>query len=245
VTGRCHVTARVTVILALLALPAAAEAPIGPLGPAGAPASAFPAPARPVAPIVSDHWSSEDARDRAGEAEQVLRILAVKPGMTVADVGAGDGYYTVRLARRLGPSGRVIAEDVMADYLDKLQRRVARETLANVTFDLGEPHDPRLPPQSVDLVLMVHMYHEVAQPYGLLYNLLPALRPGAKVAVIDLDQPTVQHGTPRDLLTCELQALGFRQLSWDALGHQREYLAVFAPAAAAPTPERIKPCAGG
>lgn len=242
-TRRLGFTARV-ILAALFAVPALAEAPIGPLGPAGVPASAFPAPARAVAPIVSDHWSSEDARDRAGEAEQVLRILAVKPGMTVADIGAGDGYYTVRLARRLGPTGRVIAEDVMANYLETLQRRIAREKLANVTVDLGEPHDPRLPPQSVDLALMVHMYHEVAQPYGLLYNLLPALKPGAKVAVIDLDQPTVQHGTPRDLLTCELQALGFRPLSWDALGRPGEYLAVFAPPAAAPAPARIKPCHG-
>jgi len=205
---------------------------------------AGPAPRSTGCPIVSDHWSTEAQRDREGEAEQVLGLLAVAPGMMVADVGAGDGYYTVRLARRVGPTGRVIAEDVVADHLDKLRGRVARERLANVTLGLGEPHDPRLPARAVDLVLMVHMYHEAAQPYGLLYNLLPALRPGAHVAVVDLDQPTARHGTPRALLACEFQALGFRQTQWHWLHRPLEYLAVFEPPTAAPAPDRIKPCSG-
>src|SRR5690349_20239397 len=87
-------------------LSAAAEVPsppsIGPLGPAGVPASAFPKPARPVAPIVSDTFSTEEARDRDGEAAQVMRFLGIGPGMTVADIGAGGGYYTVRIARQIG-----------------------------------------------------------------------------------------------------------------------------------------------
>jgi SAM-dependent methyltransferase len=221
----------------------AAPPAIAPIGPAGAPASAFPKPARPVAPIVSEQWSTEAARDRDGEAREVMDVLKIGPGMAVADVGAGSGYYTVRLARRVGPTGHVIAQDVMPAYLDGLQRRIAREKLTNVTLGLGEPHDPRLPPSSVDLALLVHMYHEVEQPYGLLYNLLPALRPGARVAVIDLDQPTEQHGTPRAVLLCELKALGFRQTRWGWLRRKREYLAVFEPPAAPPAPDRIKPCA--
>ena len=151
---------------------------IRPLGPPGVPAQFFPLPHRPVAGIVAEEWATEETRDRDGEAEQIMNFLGVGPGMTVADLGAGAGYYTVRLAKRVGPVGRVLAEDVVPAYLAKLQERVSREHLDNVTLVLGEPHDPRLPFRSVDLVLMVHMYHEVAQPYGLLFNLLPALRPG-------------------------------------------------------------------
>ncbi len=99
-----------------------------------------------------------------------MELLKIKPGMTVADLGAGSGYYTVRLARRVGDTGQVLAEDVMPVYLRKLQQRIERERLNNIKLGLGEPHDPRLPPRSTDLVLMVHMYHEVAQPYGLLYQ---------------------------------------------------------------------------
>jgi len=195
-----------------------------------------------VAPIVADEWSTEDARDQQGEAEQVMRLLGVRPGLAIADIGAGAGYYTVRLARAVGPSGQVIAEDVVPRYLEALGRRVASERLGNVVLDLGEPHDPHLPRRSVDLVLMVHMYHEIEQPYGLLYNLLPALRAKARVAVIDLDRPTPQHGTPLPLLACEFQALGFRETARDRLGDKRAYLAVFEPPTEAPAPERIKPC---
>jgi SAM-dependent methyltransferase len=234
--------------VALLALPAltgptAADAPIGPLGPAGLASNAFPKPIRPVAPIVSEIWSTEAARDRDGEADQVMDVLGIGPGMTIADVGAGSGYYTVRLARRVGAGGRVIAEDVVPRYLDDLQRRIERERLGNVILGLGDPHDPRLPPGAVDLVLMVHMYHEVEQPFGLLYNLLPALRAPARVAVIDLDQPTVQHGTPHALLVCEFHALGFREIQWRWLHRKGAYLAVFEPPAERPAPDQIKPCA--
>jgi SAM-dependent methyltransferase len=215
---------------------------IGPLGPPGVPANLFPVPHRPVAGIVSEEWSTEDARDRDGEAEDIMNFLGVGPGMTVADLGAGAGYYTIRLARRVGSTGRVLGEDVMPAYLAKLQQRINQEHLGNVTLVLGEPHDPRLPYRSVDLVLMVHMYHEVAQPYGLLFNLLPALRPGARIAVIDLDQPTEQHGTPRTLLLCEFHGLGFRQTHWGWLRGKSEYFALFEPPAQLPKHEAIVPC---
>ena len=130
----------------------------------------------------------------------------------------------------------------MPATLWKLQERVSREHLDNVTPVLGEPHDPRLPVRSVDLVLMVHMYHEVAQPYGLLFNLLPALRTEARVAVIDLDQPTEQHGTPHALLLCEFHSLGFRQTHWGWMRGKSEYFALFKPPAQPPKHEAIVPC---
>ncbi len=215
---------------------------IAPLGPPGAPANVFPKPLRPVAGIVSEVWSSEEARDRDGEAEQIMNFLKVEPGMTVADLGAGSGYYTVRLARRVGPTGQVLAEDVVPAYLQRLQQRIERERLDNIKLGLGEPHDPRLPPRSTDLVLMVHMYHEIGQPYGLLYNLLPALRPGARIAVIDLEQPIEQHGTPHALLLCEFKKLGFRQTHWGWLRDKHEYIALFEAPAQTPRHDNIVPC---
>ena len=215
---------------------------IRPLGPPGVPAQFFPLPRRPVAGIVAEEWATEEARDRDGEAEQIMNFLGVGPGMSVADLGAGAGYYTVRVAKRVEPTGRVLAEDVMPATLWKLQERVSREHLDNVTPVLGEPHDPRLPVRSVDLVLMVHMYHEVAQPYGLLFNLLPALRTEARVAVIDLDQPTEQHGTPHALLLCEFHSLGFRQTHWGWMRGKSEYFALFESPAQPPKHEAIAPC---
>ena len=215
---------------------------IVPLAPAGAPASAFPAPSRPVADVVTDTWSDEDTRDRAGEADTVMALLRVRPGMHVADVGAGSGYYTVRLARRVGANGRVVAQDIMPEYLRKLRDRVRRDSLANVTVALGEPHDPRLPAASADLVMLVHMYHEVEQPYAFLHNLRRAVKPGGSVAVVDLDRATNRHGTPAALLGCEFRAAGYRQTAMHTLPEGSGYLAVFTPEGAAPEPSAIRAC---
>lgn len=212
--------------------------------PPGLAVERFPKPERPVANIVSDQWSSEDGREKAGESAKVMDLLAIRPGMAVADIGAGAGYYVGRLSRRVGPEGRVVAQDVERKYLDRLRQRVARERLGNVSLVLGEPHDPRLPPRSVDVALLVHMYHEIAQPFGLLANLVPAMRPGGRVAILDLDAPTQAHGTPRALLLCELAAVGYREAAWHWIEGRSVYLAVFEPPAAPPEPERIVPCGG-
>jgi len=166
------------------------------VGEADGQAARFPAPDRPVAPITTPAYSTEAARDAAGEADRVLDRLSVKPGTRVADVGAGDGYYTVRLAKRLGPGGTIYAEDVTKSYLDRLSARLARERIAGVTLVHGTPSDPRLPSQSVDLALLVHMYHEIEQPYEFVYRLHGALALGGRVAIIDNDKPTEKHGTP-------------------------------------------------
>jgi predicted methyltransferase len=233
--------------LAVSACSAAAPEPAAPsaaAAPPGLAAERFPKPERPVAGIVSDQWSSEDSRERAGEADKVMELLGVGPGMAVADIGAGAGYYVGRLSRRVGREGRVVAQDVERKYLDRLRQRVARERLGNVSLVLGEPHDPRLPPRSVDLALLVHMYHEIAQPFGLLANLVPAMRPGGRVAILDVDGPIQGHGTPRALLVCELAAVGYRQTDWHWIEGRSVYLAVFEPPAEPPEPERIAPCGG-
>ena len=214
-----------------------------PLSPPGLPADSFPAPDRPVAPIITDTYSNEDRRDAAGEAERVMDLLGVRPGMRVADIGAGSGYYVVRLSPRVGPEGRVYAQDIVPEYLERLRQRVQADRLSNVTFGLGDPHDPRLPQGSIDLALLVHMYHEIEQPYGLLYNLAESLAPGARVAIVDNDRPTGNHGTPPALLRCELAAVGYQEVAMHDLGEAGGYLAVFEPPVGEPPPPgRLRAC---
>jgi SAM-dependent methyltransferase len=203
----------------------------------------FPKPDRPVAPIITPAYSTEEARDRAGEAPRVMDRLGIRPGLRVADVGAGDGYYTVRLAQRLGPGATIYAQDVERRYLDRLAARLARERIAGVTPVHGMPNDPRLPPASVDVAILSHMYHEIENPYEFLHRLRAALAPDARVAVIDVDKPTTAHGTPPALLRCEMAALGYRQIDYVSLAPADGYLAVFAPPATLPAPEAIRPCA--
>ena len=231
------------VALAVSACSAAApDATLPAAAPPGLAAERFPRPQRPVAGIVSDQWSSEDSRERVGEAARVIDLLGIRPGMTVADIGAGAGYYVRRLSPRVGPGGRVIAQDVERSTLDRLGQRVSRDRLDNVSLVLGEPHDPRLASRSVDLALLVHMYHEITQPYGLLVNLVPAMRPGGRVAILDVDGPVLAHGTPRALLSCELAAIGYREVAWHWIEGRSVYLAVFEPPAESPEAERIVPC---
>ena len=208
------------------------------MAPPGTPAAAFPKPDRPVADIVSPIWHSETERDEAGEPRQVVRLLGIKSGMTVADIGAGSGYYVTRLSPIVGPTRRVIAEDVTPQYLNALSKRVRELGLKNVTIGRGEPHDPRLPAGAVDVAILVHMYHEIAQPYALLYNLVPALKPDARVGIVDAFTPTAEHGTPPDLLRCELAAVGYREVSFDRLANTDAYLAIFAPP---PLADRARP----
>jgi predicted methyltransferase len=212
----------------------------------GAPAVAFPKPDRPVADIVSPIWHDEKERDDAGEPHQLVRLLSIQSGMTVADIGAGSGYYVVRLSPIVGPRGRIFAEDVVPKYVRGLRRRVRALGLQNVTITLGEPHEPRLPVDSIDDAILVHMYHEIAQPYALLYNLVPALKPGARVGIVDAFRPTSEHSTPPSLLHCELAAVGYREISIDRLMGSQAYLAIFAPPSVASRtrPEAMVACRG-
>ena len=202
----------------------------------------FPPADRPVAPITSTKWSTEEARDRVNEADDVMDSADVRPGMTVADIGAGDGYYTVRLAPRVGATGRVLAQDIQPEVIERLADRVARERLDNVSLKLGAVDDPRLPAGSFDRVFMVHMYHEIGEPYAFLWRLRPALRAGGQVIVVDGDRPIAQHGTPFRLLVCEFEAVGYKLVSYDDKAHAGGYLARFVPGGKRPAPDAITVC---
>jgi SAM-dependent methyltransferase len=199
---------------------------VGPLSPPGVPASAFPSPTRPISSIVSPQWTDEATRDAAHEADTVMALLGLRPGTAVADIGAGSGYYVARMAKRVTSTGVVYGQDIMPRYLRYLRERVDRDELNNVRLVLGDPHDPRLPKASVDVVTMIHMYHEIEQPFGLLTNLVPALRPGARIAILDMNRRTDQHGTPPALLRCEMEAVGYQQQSFHDLGIDG-YVAIF------------------
>lgn len=202
----------------------------------------FPANARPVASIVSPRWSTEAARDKVDEAEAVMDHGGIKRGMTVADIGAGEGYYTIRLSKRVGNKGRVLAEDIVPATRDRLAERVAREALDNVSVRLGMPADPKLPAGSFDRVLMVHMYHEIGEPLAFLWNLRPALKPDGLVVVVDADRATDRHGTPPALLDCEFRAVGYERVSRTTVPSAGGYLATFRAAGPRPAPDAIHAC---
>jgi len=204
----------------------------------------FPKPHRDVAPIVGDSFSTEDARDRLGEAEQVMQLAGIRPGMWVADVGAGEGYYSVRLSPVVGRRGRVLAEDIVADVRDRLAQRVQREDLDNVAVSLGEPDDPKLPPHSLDRVFLVHMYHEVSSPYAFLWHVRDSLKPGGLVIVVDADRPPQRHGLPPAQLKCEFAALGLEMHAFQPIESGDAYFAAFAPVGPKPAPGDIKACKG-
>ena len=202
----------------------------------------FPKAEREVAPIVGGTFSTEDARDRAGEAEEVMELAGVAPGMSVADVGAGEGYYTVRLARVVGAKGRVLAEDIVPEVRDELSDRIQRERLDNVAVKLGTTDNPMLPTASFDRVFMVHMYHEVTAPYAFLWHLRESVKPDGLVVVVDSNRPVRQHGMPPNELKCEFAALGLQPVKYHVLSGGDVYLMSFRLAAPRPAPDKIRAC---
>jgi ubiquinone/menaquinone biosynthesis C-methylase UbiE len=205
-------------------------------------ANGFPEAARPVAKTVSGSWSNEPERDRRGEAEAVMHAAGVKSGMTVADIGAGEGYYTVRLSARVGAKGRVLAEDIERTFHDRLADRVYRDRLDNVSVKLGRPADPGLPPHSFDRIFMVHMYHEIQEPYEFLWNLRPSLNPDGLVAVVDADRPTQAHGTPPALLDCEFRTVGYTLVERRTMPQAGGYLALYKAEGERPQPRAMEAC---
>lgn len=206
-------------------------------------ARAFPKADRPVAPVVSTRYSSEEARDRLNEANDIMDHAGIRPGMTVADIGAGEGYYTVRLAKRVGPTGRVLAEDILDEVIDALGQRINRERWDNVSVRLGTPDDPKLPEHSFDRIFMVHMYHEIDEPYAFLWHLRPALKPDGEIVVVDANRPTAQHGTPPKLLSCEFSSVGYQLIHMEPRPAAGGYIARFRAAGGRPAPDSIRPCA--
>lgn len=141
-----------------------------------------------------------EAPDRAiwQKPDEIMDALHIADGATVADVGAGAGWFTVRLARRVGPRGRVYAEDIQRPMLDAINYRVGREGLTNVRTVLGTPEDPKLP-DGLDAVLIVDVYAEVANPVSLLSDVARALEPQGRLGIVDFTREGHGPGPPMDL----------------------------------------------
>jgi SAM-dependent methyltransferase len=167
-------------------------------------------------------------RDERLQINRVMDILGIAPGKVVADIGAGSGWFTVRAAKRLGESGLVYAVDINPEAIRYIDERAKKEQLQNVKTILSKADDPLLPAHSVDAVLLLKTYHEVAQPVTLLRNLRPALRPGAKVGIIDRNGNGEDHGVGRDVILGEAKEAGYKLIdSYDFVkGDKMDYFLV-------------------
>lgn len=149
-------------------------------------------------------------RDKKLQIDRVMDLLGITAGKNVADIGAGSGWFTVRAARRVGPAGAVLAEDINPLAIEAIGKRALTENLSNVRTVLGAADDPRLPAGSVDAVLMLKVYHEIAHPLVFLKALRPALRAGAKVGIIDRNGNGANHGLDHDVVVKEMGEAGFK-----------------------------------
>lgn len=171
-------------------------------------------------------------RDQRLQVNRVMDILGVASGKAVADIGAGSGWFTVRAARRVGESGVVYAVDINPESIRFIDDRARKEQLHNVKTILGKADNPLLPKDSVDSVLLLKTYHEVARPVDLLENLRQSLRPGAKVGIIDRNGNGEDHGVSRDVVVREAAQAGYRLLKqYDFVkGDKMDYFLVLVPA---------------
>ena len=155
----------------------------------------------------------EPGREKRLQIDRVMDLLNIKPGKTVADLGAGSGWFTVRAARRVGANGRVVAEDINAKAISYIQQRAQREHLANIVPVLGSADDPKLTPNSLDAALMLKVYHEIAHPPLVLANLRAALKPGSRFGIIDRNGNGGDHGLKESIVRDEVEHAGFRQVA--------------------------------
>lgn len=160
-------------------------------------------------------WLDREERDVEEEPDRAIEALDLKTGQTVADIGAGSGYMSVRMAKRVGPTGRVYAEDIQPQMIELLEQRLAKEKIANVTPVLGLIDDPKLPEASIDLMLLVDVYHEFSEPQKMLRGMRAALKPGGRLVLLEYrkEDPTVpiriEHKMTVGEAKLEVEAEGF------------------------------------
>ena len=169
----------------------------------------------PVMGVGGAGWLERPEREDEEAPSKALDALDLKPGMVVADIGAGSGYYASRIAKRVGPTGRVYATDIQPGMIEILDRRIKSEGLSNVTTILGGMDDPRLPPASIDLAIMVDVYHELQQPQLFLQRLKGTFKPGGRLVLLEFrkEDPKVPilevHKMSVAEVKQELEAEGF------------------------------------
>lgn len=177
-------------------------------------------------------WLDRSERVQEEEPDVALDALKLVPGSTVADVGAGSGYMTVRMAKRVGPAGKVYANDIQPQMLNLLRQRLDREKIPNVELVLGTYDDPRLPANSVDLILMVDVYHEFSQPQAMLRRMRESLKPGGRLVLLEYrkEDPSIpirpDHKMSVAEAKMEIEAEGFTLGSVDGR-LPRQHILVF------------------
>ena len=169
----------------------------------------------PVMGVGGAGWLERPERESEEAPSKAIEALDLKEGMVVADIGAGSGYYTSRMSKRVGPTGRVYATDIQPGMIELLDRRVKAEGLSNVTTILGDMEDPRLPPRAIDLAIMVDVYHELQQPQLFLQRLKEAFKPGGRLVLLEFrkEDPKIPilevHKMSVAEVKAELEAEGF------------------------------------
>jgi predicted methyltransferase len=173
--------------------------------------SAASAPQRKTSTPYTGDLSIFDApgRDERLQINRVMDMLGIEPGKNVADIGAGSGWFTVRAARRVTGSGMVYAVDINPEAIQYIDQRAKKEQLQNIKTILSKPDDPQVPADSIDAVLLLKTYHEVAHPVVLLRNLRSSLKPGAKLGIIDRNGNGANHGVSKNVVVREAAQAGY------------------------------------
>jgi ubiquinone/menaquinone biosynthesis C-methylase UbiE len=180
---------------------------------------AHPISGRRIAPVMGwqgADWLERSEREQEESPDVAVRLLQIPPGAAVADIGAGSGYITLLLSAAVGPTGRVFANDLQPQMIEILRRRLASQNVTNVTLVQGSIDDPNLPPASVDLALMVDVYHELSRPQAMLQKLRTALKPGGRLALLEYrkEDPAIpikfEHKMSIQEAKAELEAEGFK-----------------------------------
>lgn len=180
-------------------------------------------------PLLED--SGRDAWQKPGE---ILNALGIKKGQTVADIGAGSGYLTVKLSERVGEGGAVFAEDIQQEMLDYMNKRLTEKGIENVTLVLGAMDDPNLPPNSLDVAILLSTYHEIAQPIDFIKKIKRALRPQGRLAILEFSDespigPPIQVRLPEELVIHEAQKAGFTLSQRHTFLMPYQYFLIFSP----------------
>jgi predicted methyltransferase len=179
-------------------------------------------------------WLERTERDEEEAPDKALAAIGIKPGMAIADVGAGTGYFSRRMARLTGPTGKVYAVDIQRQMLEDLKQKAASEKITNIETVLSKEDDPMLPVNSVDLILMVDVYHEFAKPQAMLRKMRAALKPGGRMVLLEYrkEDPNVpirfEHKMTVDEAKAEIEAEGFR-FQQVIGGLPRQHILIFTP----------------
>ncbi len=181
--------------------------------------SEHPLTGRHIAPVMGAagaSWLDRSEREREEEPAKALDLMEIHPGMTIADVGAGTGYMTLRIAKRVGPTGRVYANDIQPEMLDKLGDNAHLANLDNIETVLGSEADPRLPAGKMDLVLMVDVYHELSRPREMLQAIRASLKPDGRLVLVEYkkEDPSIpirpDHKMSLTDIRIEVEAEGYK-----------------------------------